>query len=68
MNQCKAFKKDGTRCQRRTNQTYCWQHGNEIQKKYCRCVMSVKRKNKNVNAFAICTKSVGRISKYCNDL
>lgn len=37
----------------------------ELQKSYCKCVISIKKKQPNVNAFAICTKSVGRISNSC---
>lgn len=37
----------------------------EIQRKYCNCVISVKQKQPNVNAFAICTASVGRINNNC---
>lgn len=39
---------------------------NETQKNYCSCVAKVKAKQgKSVNAFAVCTKSVGRTSKHC---
>jgi hypothetical protein len=35
------------------------------QYRYCSCVSKIKAKQPGVNAFAICSKSVGRISNSC---
>jgi hypothetical protein len=37
----------------------------EIQRKYCNCVMKIKAKSPKYNAFAVCTKSVGRVTNSC---
>lgn len=37
----------------------------DIQKNYCKCLISVKQRQPNVNAFAICSASTGRISNSC---
>lgn len=39
----------------------------EIQRKYCSCLKSVEAKQKNVNPYAICTASIGRISNNCKE-
>lgn len=40
----------------------------EKQGKFCRCVMSVKKKQgTKVNPWAICTASVGRINNSCKE-
>jgi hypothetical protein len=38
---------------------------NDLQKRYCDCLLAVERKNPQINKYAICTKSVGRVSKSC---
>jgi hypothetical protein len=72
--QCNCITKKGTRCKRNTtaNSKKCYQHqqkqgSNEsLQKKYCSCVTKVKTKQgSSVNAFAVCTKSVGRVTNSC---
>ena len=75
---CKANTKGGNQCTRdcKKGSKYCWQHqqkrstqqspkNEELQKKYCSCISSVKRKSPGYNAFAICSKTVGRVSKSC---
>jgi hypothetical protein len=37
----------------------------EIQRKYCSCISTVKNRQPNVNAFAICSKTVGRVTNSC---
>lgn len=37
----------------------------EHQLRYCRCLESVRQKQPNVNKFAICTASVGRVTNSC---
>ncbi len=39
----------------------------ETQRKFCSCVMKVKSQGKNVNPWAVCTASVGRISNSCKE-
>jgi hypothetical protein len=72
---CTANKKDGKKCSRqcKPGDKYCWQHqqkkstknGNNIQEKYCRCILDVKQKSPRVNPYAVCTSKVGRTSKSC---
>lgn len=37
----------------------------QLQKKFCNCVTAVKAKSPKYNAFAVCTKSVGRVTNSC---
>lgn len=37
----------------------------KLQRKFCSCVMKVKQKSPQVNPWAICSKSVGRVSNSC---
>lgn len=41
--------------------------GEEQQKKYCSCIQAVKLKSPQVNPYAICTASVGRIRNSCKE-
>lgn len=74
--QCNCITKKGTRCKRNTavNSKKCYQHQHQqkqgsdetLQKRYCSCVTKVKAKQGgSVNAFAVCTKSVGRVTNSC---
>lgn len=81
MPQCQFIKKDGTRCKRTTERKFCWQHqksarsasrskkspvkGEELQKKFCKCLFAVSQKQPKNVSYAICTKSVGRVSNSC---
>src|ERR1051326_5585685 len=38
---------------------------NPLQAKYCRCVSSVKAKGSAVNPWAVCSKTVGRVTNSC---
>ena len=65
----------GKKCTRKckNGSNYCWQHKKsnktpeQIQRDYCSCILKVKRKSPQYNPYAICTKSVGRVSKNCKD-
>lgn len=37
----------------------------QLQLKYCTCIQKVKAKSPKYNAFAVCTKSVGRVTNSC---
>ena len=39
----------------------------ESQRRYCSCVSQVKAKGTAYNAFAVCTKSVGRVTNSCKE-
>ena len=39
----------------------------EHQKRYCRCVMHVKEQGGDYNPWAVCTKSVGRVTNSCKE-
>ena len=44
-----------------------WSKNDDIQKKYCDCLLSVEKKNPKLNKYAICFSSVGRISNSCKE-
>lgn len=75
---CQGKTVSGKQCTRKCKGKYCHQHqkstkspkqspkrDRNIQEKYCSCLLEIEAKGQNVNKYAICTKSVGRVSKSC---
>jgi hypothetical protein len=74
---CQGKTKSGKPCKRTCKGKYCFQHqkkyprrspkksDDDLQRRYCSCLLSVEAKGHNVNKYKICTASVGRVSKSC---
>ena len=76
---CKGKTQSGKHCTRKCKEgsKFCWQHqqkshqspkkSNDLQKRYCKCLLDIEKKSPQLNKYAICTASVGRVSKYCKE-